>query len=122
MGFLHQALYVHEFGETSVLAEQDGLILGYLLGFLAPAGYGYIHAVGVRARARGRGVGRLMYERFAALAAERGAHSLKAITAPENSDSRAFHAAVGFSEQLVEAYSPSGGARIVFSRRLAGQP
>jgi ribosomal protein S18 acetylase RimI-like enzyme len=122
MGFLHQALYVHEFGETSVLAEEDGDILGYLLGFVAPGGYGYIHAVGVRSRARGRGLGRAMYERFAALAAERGAERLKAITAPENSGSRAFHAAVGFSEELVEGYSPSGAARVVFSRALPAQP
>ena len=35
MAFLHQALYVHEFGETSVLAERDGRILGYLLGFVS---------------------------------------------------------------------------------------
>jgi L-amino acid N-acyltransferase YncA len=122
MGFLHQALYVHEFGETSVLAERDGRIAGYLLGFLAPGGYGYIHAVGVRAEERGRGLGRLMYERFATLAEARGAKSLKAITAPENSDSRAFHLAVGFTEELVEGYSPSGGARIVFRRTLSAQP
>jgi hypothetical protein len=63
-----------------------------------------------------------MYERFAALAAERGAERLKAITAPENSGSRAFHAAVGFSEELVEGYSPSGAARVVFSRALPAQP
>ena len=122
MGFLHQALYVHEFGETSVLAEEDGRILGYLLGFLAPGGYGYIHAVAVRAEARGRGIARLMYERFATMLADRGAHSLKAITAPENGESRAFHAAVGFSEELVEGYSPSGGGRIVFRRPLSAQP
>jgi GNAT superfamily N-acetyltransferase len=122
MGFLHQALYVHEFGETSVLAEEDGIIVGYLLGFLAPAGYGYIHAVAVRGEARGRGIARLMYERFAQLVTQRGAHSLKAITAPENSESRSFHLALGFSEELVEAYSPSGGGRIVFQRALSGQP
>ena len=34
--FLHQALYVHEFGETSVLAERDGEIVAYLLGFIEP--------------------------------------------------------------------------------------
>jgi GNAT superfamily N-acetyltransferase len=122
MGFLHQALYVHEFGETSVLAEEEGGILGYLLGFPAPGGYGYIHAVAVRSEARGRGIARLMYGRFAALAAGRGAHGLKAITVPENAESRAFHAAVGFNEELIEGYSPSGGARIVFRRRLTDQP
>jgi len=118
MAFLHQALYVHEFGETSVLAEVEGRIVGYLLGFLAPGGYGYIHAVAVRDEARGRGLGRLMYDRFAELLAERGAHSLKAITAPENRGSRAFHAAVGFSEQALAGYSPSGGTRIVLRREL----
>jgi ribosomal protein S18 acetylase RimI-like enzyme len=119
MAFLHQALYVHEFGETSILAEADGLILGYLLGFIAPGGYGYIHAVAVRGEARGRGLARMMYDRFAELAAQRGIHRLKAITAPENADSRAFHAAIGFSEDPVEGYSPSGGTRIVFRRELA---
>ena len=121
MGFLHQALYVHEFGETSVLVEEEGRILGYLLGFPAPGGYGYIHAVAVRAETRGRGLGRLMYERFAELLAERGAHSLKAITAPENGESRAFHAALGFSEELIDGYSPSGAARVVFRRSLGDQ-
>jgi hypothetical protein len=47
-GFLHQALYVHEFGETSVLVERDGRIDGYLLGFVGQHGLGYIHAVAVR--------------------------------------------------------------------------
>jgi len=122
MGFLHQALYVHEFAETSVLAERERRILGYLLGFVAPAGYGYIHAVGVRAAARGEGIGRLLYGRFAELAGAGGATSLKAITAPENTDSRGFHAALGFSENLVEGYSPSGGTRVVFRRRLNAQP
>ena len=54
MEFLHQALYVHEFGDTSVLAERDGAIVGYLLGFVNPEGTGYIHAVAVRREARGR--------------------------------------------------------------------
>ena|ERR1700726_884645 len=116
--FLHQALYVHEFGETSVLAEEHGEILAYLLGFVGQDGTGYIHAVAVRMRARGRGLARRLYERFGALVRERGARSLKAITAPDNEGSRAFHQALGFSVELVEDYSPSGGARLVFRREL----
>jgi len=118
MAFLHQALYVHEFGDTTVLAERDGEILGYLLGFLSPDGSGYIHAVAVRRRAQGQGLGRRMYARFEQLARERGAHGLKAITAPENAGSRAFHEALGFAVREVEGYSPSGAARLVFSRAL----
>ncbi len=121
MGFLHQALYVHEFGETSVLAERDGRILGYLLGFTNDRGIAYIHAVAVRGEAQREGLGRQMYERFEELASGQGALALKAITAPENRGSRAFHEALGFSVEEVGGYSPSGGARLVFRKPL-GDP
>jgi ribosomal protein S18 acetylase RimI-like enzyme len=117
--FLHQALYVHEFGDTSLLAERDREIVAYLLGFVSPADRaGYIHVVAVRRSARGRGLARRLYERFAELAGERGARGLKAITSPGNDASRAFHEALGFSVALVDRYSPSGGARLVFRREL----
>jgi ribosomal protein S18 acetylase RimI-like enzyme len=120
--FLHQALYVHEFGETSVLAEEDGRILAYLLGFVSQDGTGYVHAVAVRSDTRGRGLGRALYARFEELVRARGAHGLKAITAPENRGSRAFHEALGFSTEEVEGYSPSGGTRLVFRRQLSVRP
>jgi len=116
--FLHQALYVHEFGETSVLAERDGRIEGYLLGFVSQDRAGYIHAVAVRRSARGEGLARLMYARFEELVRARGADALKAITSPENAGSQAFHDALGFSIEEVPRYSPSGGARLVFRRSL----
>jgi len=118
MSFLHQALYVHEFGETSVVAERDGRVVGYLLGFVNQHGVGYIHAVAVRHEERGKGLARSLYDRFAELVAARGAHGLKAITAPENAGSRAFHAALGFSAEEVPGYSPSSGTRVVFRREL----
>ena len=65
-----------------------------------------------------RGSRTTLYNRFAELAGERGAESLKAITRPGNEGSRAFHEALGFSVTLVEAYSPSGDARLVFRRQL----
>lgn len=117
--FLHQALYVHEFGETSVLAEHDGRIDGYLLGFIGRHGLGYIHAVAVRRDARGTGLARRMYGRFEELARDRGARGLKAITSPENLGSRAFHEALGFATEAVEGYSPSAGLRLVFTRTLS---
>src|SRR5271168_4232649 len=83
MEFLHQALDVHEFRETSVLAEREGEIVGYLLAFLGPSGNGYIHAVAVRRSARGEGLARALYGRFEELVGARGASGLKAITRPE---------------------------------------
>lgn len=118
MAFLHQALYVHEFGETSVIVARGERIEGYLLGFVGQHGLAYVHAVAVRRSARGQGLARLMYEHFEALTRPRGARGLKAITAPDNGGSRAFHEALGFSVDEVEGYSPSGGARLVFTRPL----
>jgi len=118
MRFLHQALYVHEFGDTSILAVQRGEILAYLLGFISPDRSGYIHAVAVRRSARGRGLARRLYETFAELARAHGARRLKAITSPANDGSRAFHEALGFTAARVEDYSPSNGARLVFRRVL----
>jgi ribosomal protein S18 acetylase RimI-like enzyme len=120
MGFLHQALYVHEFGETYVAAERDGEILAYLLGFVSPRADGYIHAVAVRRTARGQGLARRLYGRFEELVRARGATGLKAITHPGNDGSRAFHEALGFSVSEVADYSPSGGSRLVFRRELGG--
>ncbi|HEX4435550.1 MAG TPA: GNAT family N-acetyltransferase [Solirubrobacteraceae bacterium] len=117
-GFLHQALYVHEFWETSVLVERDGRIEGYLLGFVGQHGLGYIHTVAVRREARGGGLAAGMYGRFEDLVRARGARGLKAITAPENEGSRAFHEALGFSTEAVEGYSPSSGTQLVFTRTL----
>ena len=65
-----------------------------------------------------RGLGAGMYGRFEDLARARGARGLKAITAPENEGSRAFHEALGFSTDEVDGYSPSGGIRLVFTRTL----
>ncbi len=119
MEFLHQALYVHEFGETSVLAERGGEIVAYLLGFMSPSGAGYIHAVAVRRSSRHLGLGARLSGRFGELAEARGASSLKAITRPGNTASRSFHEALGFSVEAVEDYSPSSGRKLVFRRRVA---
>ncbi|HEX7609030.1 MAG TPA: GNAT family N-acetyltransferase [Solirubrobacteraceae bacterium] len=115
---LHQALFVHELGDTSlVIRDADGTVLAYLLGFVSPASVGYIHVVAVRRSHRGRGLARSLYESFETIARQRGAVELKAITSPGNRGSHAFHDALGFSTSEVGGYSASGEARSVF--RLA---
>ncbi len=117
---LHQALYVHEFGETAlVIHDAHGHASAYLLGFVSPAQVGYIHVVAVRRDHRGRGLARVLYEEFEALARARGATALKAITSPGNETSVAFHRALGFSASVLAGYSVSGEPRIVFRRVLA---
>ena len=93
-------MFFCEFGDTAFAARRPGgEIAGYLLGFVAPGGDGYIHLVAVRDDARTLGIGRRLYEAFAAAAAGRGATVLKAITSPENEGSIAFHRRIALCER-----------------------
>jgi len=123
---LHHPMFFREFADTAFVARQAGVggetaeIVGYLLGFVAPTGDGYIHFVAVRNDDRGLGLGRRLYERFMAAALQRGATALKALTSPGNERSIAFHRRMGFTEMtLDEDYAGSGRIRVVMRRPLA---
>jgi ribosomal protein S18 acetylase RimI-like enzyme len=124
--YLHHPIFFREFADTAFVArrsadgEIDGEIAGYLLGFVAPTGDGYIHFVAVRDDARGLGLGRRLYDTFTAVARQRGATGLKAITSPGNARSIAFHRRIGFTEMtLDEDYAGSGRARVVMRSPLS---
>jgi ribosomal protein S18 acetylase RimI-like enzyme len=120
--YLHHPMFFLEFGDTAFVARNlgNGEIAGYLLGFVAPAGDGYIHFVAVRDDSRTLGLGRMLYKTFEKAARERGAVALKAITTPENETSVVFHKRVGFTEMVhVEDYGGSGRTRIVMRKPLS---
>jgi ribosomal protein S18 acetylase RimI-like enzyme len=119
MRFLHQRVFVQEFGDTCLTARGAGeRIAGYLLGFTTPGRVGYIHAVAVRAEERGTGCGQALYRAFAAVATALGAERLKAITTESNAGSVAFHRRLGFDVRLVDDYSGPGIPRMVMTRPL----
>jgi ribosomal protein S18 acetylase RimI-like enzyme len=120
--YLHHPMFFLEFGDTAFIARDlaTGEIAGYLLGFVAPTGDGYIHFVAVRDDSRTLGLGRKLYETFEKAARERGAVALKAITNPENESSMAFHKRIGFTEMIrAEDYGGSGRKRIVMRKPLS---
>jgi ribosomal protein S18 acetylase RimI-like enzyme len=109
MRFLHQKVFVQEFGGTCLTArDPDGRIAGYLIGFPAPQRLGYIHAVAVRDSARGAGCGQALYRTCAAAVAAQGADRLKAITSVTNTGSVGFHRRLGFDIRQVEDYDGPG--------------
>jgi ribosomal protein S18 acetylase RimI-like enzyme len=117
--FLHQRVFVQEFGDTCLTARDAGEpIAGYLLGFTTPRRVGYVHAVAVRAQARGSGCGQALYLAFAAAAGAQGAERLKAITTEANAGSIAFHRRLGFDVRQVDDYGGPGLPRIVMTRAL----
>jgi ribosomal protein S18 acetylase RimI-like enzyme len=117
---LHHPMFVHEFGDTALVARAaDGRLVGYLFGFVTIDGVGYIHLVAVREGHRHEGIGASLYDRFEQLARARGAVVLKAYTRPENTGSIAFHGALGFGATEIADYAGPGEARVVFRRELA---
>ncbi len=116
----HHPALVHELADTSVALHEDGLLVGYVFGFVvSPAGVGYLHLIGVRESHRRRGLATRLWREFESLARERGATSLKAITTPQNEMSIGFHASMGMTAERVADYAGPGHDRIVFTRLLA---
>jgi len=127
---LVQRLFFDHFADTSLVAEKDGELVGFLIGFVSSArdAEAYVHVVGVDPRRRGAGLGRELYERFFELVRARGCTVVRAITAPVNSGSIAFHRGLGFelepSDREVDGvpvhrgHDVNGGDRVLFVKRL----
>ncbi len=117
---LAHAVFFYEFGDSALVAEDGGEIVGFLFGFVAPTAppVGYVHLVGVRPDWRNRGLGAQLYERFMATCRARGVRRLKAIAASADERARKFHARLGFETREDVDYAGAGRARIVFSRDL----
>ena len=120
-------LWLQHFASTSLVAEDDGRLAGFLIGFLSQdrADEGYIHFVGVALDQRGRGIGRLLYERFFALCREANRGWVRCVTSPVNTLSIAFHEAMGFDieqsdgETAKADYDGPGVPRVTFVRSIA---
>ena len=118
----HHPVLVHEFAGTSVaLHSEDGVLVGYLFGFVE-GGVGYVHLVGVREGRRRHGLATRLWAEFERIARERGAHTLRAITTPANEMSIGFHRSMGMAVERVADYAGPGQDRIVFTRELEGAP
>ncbi|TDD00750.1 GNAT family N-acetyltransferase [Nonomuraea deserti] len=114
-------LFLDHFHRTSLIAEGSGGMAGFLIGFVSPSqpGEAYIHFVGVVPGARGSGVARSMYERFFGIARDHGRHVVRAITAPVNERSIAFHRRMGFEVgNPVPDYNGPGTRLVTFVRTL----
>ncbi len=114
-------LFLDHFHDSSLVAASPAGLRGFLIGFMSPSSpdSAYIHFAGVAPAERGAGLGRRMYEHFFAGARSCGRTRVTAITSPGNTESVAFHRAMGFAVRgpLVN-YDGPGTDRIVFERPL----
>lgn len=115
---LPKLFFVH-FHDTSFVAEEDGALAGFLCGFRSQAhpDEAYVHFVGVSPAHRGSGLGRALYERFFEAVAP--CTVVRAVTAPVNERSVAFHRAIGFEvDRVDEDYDGRGQSRVLLVKRL----
>ena len=122
MAHMVPRLFLDHFHATSLVAEEDGALMGFLIGFHSPSrpDRAYIHFVGVAPDQRRTGLARRLYTAFFETAIQHGCTTVNAITGPVNTGSIAFHRAMGFSVRgPVPDYDGIGADRMVFERLLA---
>ncbi|WP_225726124.1 MULTISPECIES: GNAT family N-acetyltransferase [unclassified Nocardia] len=92
-------LFLDHFADTSTIAEADGALAGFLIGFLSPSvkSTAYIQFIGIHPDHRGGGLARELYERFFDMARADGRTIVRAITSPVNTGSINFHRKMGFT-------------------------
>lgn len=113
-------IFFYELGEQALIAEEDGEVVGFLLGFVAPTEppVAYVHLVGIHPDHRRRGVGKRLYQQFIERAQAAGAQRIKAITTVGNDGSLRFHEALGFDVTEDPDYAGPGRSRVVFTKDL----
>jgi GNAT superfamily N-acetyltransferase len=114
-------IFFYELGDQALVAEEDGEMIGFLLGFISPQPekVGFVHLVGIHPDHRRKGVGRALYATFTEQCIAAGCRRLKAITTAGNEGSLRFHQAVGWETREVEDYAGPGRKRIVFTKELS---
>jgi ribosomal protein S18 acetylase RimI-like enzyme len=89
---LHQPFLIHEFGNTSFVIRDKGMVLAYLFGFFSQTeNIAYIHLIGVREKYQKQGLGKMLYDNYIEIAKSHNIKSIKAITRPINFKSINFH-------------------------------
>jgi len=123
-------LFFLHFRNTSFIAEHNGEVVGFVIGFVSqtfPA-EAYIHFVGVHPEFRKAGLAQVLYEKFFAAVEMLGCHTVRCVTSPVNKGSISFHYSMGFSAEntgktvdgipIAENYDGKGEDRVLFSKTL----
>lgn len=119
---LAHPMFFYELGQLARVVIADGVLVGFLLGFLChDTKIGYVHLVGIHPDYRRRAVARMLYQAFEEDCVRSGGTGLKAITTLGNEGSVRFHQALGWSMAEVEDYAGPGRLRIVFTKDVGNR-
>ena len=104
-------LFFDHFTDTSFIAEKDGEILGFLIGFLSQThpNEAYIHFVGVNPTVRKQSIGKQLYNKFFDVVKTNNRQIIRCVTSPVNKTSIAYHTRMGFNiekgDKLIDGIS-----------------
>lgn len=89
-------LLCSDFAATSIVAERDGVLLGFVVGYLIPSRPDtvFVWQVGVSGAARGEGVASRLLDRLVLTDGCRGVRYLETTVTPSNKPSRALFASL----------------------------
>lgn len=123
-------LFFLHFQETSFVAEQDGQIIGFLIGFVSQTypTQAYVHFVGIQPEHRNSGIAKELYQMFFDKVKETGCKIVRCVTSPVNKTSIAFHTRIGFQIEngdsevdgvpVTANYDGIGEDRVLFLKTL----
>ncbi len=118
---LPQLFFIHFEGTSFVAEDEDDDLTAFLCGFLSQTNSeeAYIHFVGVSPEHRGEGIGRTLYERFFDEIRDQGRSVVRCVTSPSDTESVAFHEALGFEvDRVAKDYDGPGEDRVLLVKRL----
>ncbi|WP_241774639.1 MULTISPECIES: GNAT family N-acetyltransferase [Lysinibacillus] len=104
-------LFFDHFTQTSFVAEKDGKLVGFLIGFLSQthSNEAYIHFVGVHPEYRKHNIGKHLYNMFFNVVKQNNRSIVRCVTSPVNKGSIAYHTKMGFEiedgDRIVEDLS-----------------
>jgi ribosomal protein S18 acetylase RimI-like enzyme len=104
-------LFFDHFTDTSFVAEKDGEIFGFLIGFLSQThpNEAYIHFVGVNPAVRKQSIGKQLYNKFFDMVKTNNRQIVRCVTSPVNKTSIAYHTRMGFNieegDKLIDGIS-----------------
>ncbi|TLS38235.1 GNAT family N-acetyltransferase [Pseudalkalibacillus caeni] len=94
---LPKLFFIH-FSNTSFIAEKEGELVAFLIGFISQSkkGEAYVHFIGVHPSYRKKGLAFDLYNRFFEAVKKKGCSKVRCVTSPVNKNSIAFHKKFGF--------------------------
>jgi len=111
---IYHIMCVH-FRGTCFMAEDNGRIIGYLLGFRSQScpGQAYMHLLHVDPKFRGHGVAQRLFSQFQAAVKAMGCIEIAAVSRPQNRVGMAFYTSMGLEPVAMDGMIEVDGVKAV---------